>query len=135
MTFDLWPDFRGHVRRNLRSVPFQRLKLANFGMFAGDMDMERCWEVISVVRTDTVTFPRSSEVIRGQWPLMTSYAIFVVFVPPGVIFCADCEFGVRLSSKCVEIGSLGSKNTQKKMTILTKNDFLNFDAPKRFVGA
>ena len=60
MTFDLWPDFRGHVRRNLRSVPFQRLKLANFGMFAGDMDMDRCWEVISVVRTDAVTFPRSS---------------------------------------------------------------------------
>ena len=45
---------------------FNGLKLVNFGMFAGDMDMDRCWEVISVVRTDTVTFPRSSEVIRGQ---------------------------------------------------------------------
>ena len=39
MTFDLWPDFQGHVKRNLRSVPFQCLKLANFGIYAGDMDM------------------------------------------------------------------------------------------------
>ena len=45
MTFDLWPDFQGHVKRNLRSVPFQRLKLANFDVFAGDMDMDRCWEM------------------------------------------------------------------------------------------
>ena len=40
MTFDLWPDFQGHVKRNLRSVPFQRLKLANFGIYTGDMDMD-----------------------------------------------------------------------------------------------
>ena len=65
-TFDLWPDFQGHVKRNLGSVPFQHLKLANFGMFAGDMDMDRCWEVTSMVYTDIVTFPRSTEVIRGQ---------------------------------------------------------------------
>ena len=89
MTFDLWPDFQGHVKRNLRSVPFQRLKLTNFGMFAGDMDMGRCWEVTSMVYTDIVPFPRSTEVIRGQWPLMTSHAIFRVFVPPGVLWCAD----------------------------------------------
>ena len=38
MTFDLRPDFQGHVKRNLRSISFQRLKLANLGMFAGDMD-------------------------------------------------------------------------------------------------
>ena len=49
MTFDLWPDFLGHVKRNLRSVPFQRLKLANFGIYAGDMDMDWCWEVTSMV--------------------------------------------------------------------------------------
>ena len=38
MTFDLWPNLQGHVKRNVHSVPFQRLKLANFGIFAGDMD-------------------------------------------------------------------------------------------------
>ena len=66
MTFDLWPYFQGHVKRNLVSVPFQHLKLANFGMFASDMDMDRYWEVTSMVYTDIVTFPRSTEVIRGQ---------------------------------------------------------------------
>ena len=50
----------------MRSVPFQSLKLANFGIFAGDMDMDGCCEVTSVVNTDFVTVPRSAEVIRGQ---------------------------------------------------------------------
>ena len=63
MTFDLWPDIQDHVERNLRSVQFQRLKLANFGIFAGGMDMDRRWEVTSMVNTDVVTFPRSTEVI------------------------------------------------------------------------
>ena len=84
MTFDLWPDFQGHVKRNLRSVSFQRLKLANFGIFAGDMDVDRCCEVTSIVNTDIVTFSRSTEVIRGQWPLMTSYVIH---------FSGLCNFG------------------------------------------
>ena len=57
---------------------------------------------------------------------MTSYAIVVVFVPPGVICCADCEFGVRLSSKCVEIGSLGSKNTQRKNDYFNEKLFFEF---------
>ena len=106
MTFDLWPDFRGHVKRNLRSVSFQCLKLANIGMFAGDMDMDRCWEVTSMVNTDIVTFPRSTEVIRGRRPLMTSYVSFRVFVPPEVIWCADFEFDIRLPFICAEIVSL-----------------------------
>ena len=108
MTFDLWPDFQCHVKRNLRSVPFQRLKLANFRIYAGDMDMDRYWEVTYMVYTDIVTFPRSTEVTRGQWPLMTSYAIFRVFVPPCAIWCADFEFGIRLPFICVEMESLGS---------------------------
>ena len=108
MTFDLWPDFQAHIKRNLRSVPFQRLKLANFGIYAGDMDMDRYWEVTSMVYTDIVTFPRSTEVIRGQWPLMTSYITFRGFVPPGVICCAYFEFGIRLPFICVEMGSLVS---------------------------
>ena len=66
MTFDLWPDFQGHVKRNLRSVQFQRLKLANFCIFAGDMDMDRRFDVASMVYTDIVTLPKSTEVIRGQ---------------------------------------------------------------------
>ena len=37
MIFDLWPDFQGHVKWNLCSVLFQRLKVRNFGIFAGDM--------------------------------------------------------------------------------------------------
>ena len=47
-------------------LPFQRLKLANFGIFAGDMDMDRCREVTSIVYTDIVTFPRSTEVSRSS---------------------------------------------------------------------
>ena len=66
MTFDLSPYLQGHVKRNVRSVPFQRLKLANFGIFAGDMDMDRCCEMTPIVYTDIVTIPRSTEVIRGQ---------------------------------------------------------------------
>ena len=50
----------------IRSVPFQRLKLENFGIFAGDMDMDRCCEVTPIVYTDIATIPRSTEVIRGQ---------------------------------------------------------------------
>ena len=55
------PVKTSNVKRNLRSVPFQRLKLANFGVFAGDMDMDRCWKVISIFYTDIVTFPMSTE--------------------------------------------------------------------------
>ena len=66
MTFYLSPNFQGHVKRNLRSVPYQRLKLANVSIFVGDMDMVRCWEVTSIVYTEIVIFPRSIEVIRGQ---------------------------------------------------------------------
>ena len=75
-------------------------------MFAGDMDMDRCWEVTSMVYTDIVTFPRSTEVIRSQLLLMTSYVIFRVFVSPGVTWCADFEFGIGLPFICFEIGSL-----------------------------
>ena len=115
MTFNLWPDFQGHVKRNLRSVPFQRPKLVNLDMFAGDMDMDRRWEVTSIVNTDIVTFPRSTEVIRCQWSLMTSYVIFRIFLAPrpgsqitpaGIIWYADFEFGIPLPFTCVEIGSL-----------------------------
>ena len=42
------------------------MKLADFGMFAGDMDMDRYWEVTSMVYTDIVIFTRSTEVIRSQ---------------------------------------------------------------------
>ena len=50
ITFDLGLEFQGHVERNLRSVPFQHPKHASFGSFAGDMDMDRCCEVTSMVR-------------------------------------------------------------------------------------
>ena len=63
MTFDLQPDVQCHVKRNLRAVPFQSLKLANFGI--GDMDKDRCGEVTSMIHTNNATFPRSTEVIRG----------------------------------------------------------------------
>ena len=52
-----------------------------------------------MVYTDIVTYPRSTEVIRGL-PLMTSYVIFRVFVLQGVIWCADFEVGIRLSFIC-----------------------------------
>ena len=63
--------------------------------------------MISMVYTDIVTFPGSTEVIRGQCLLMTSCADFRVFVYLGVIWCADFEFGIRLPFICVEMGSLG----------------------------
>ena len=34
LSIDLWPDFQGHVKRNLRSAAFRHLPLANFGIFA-----------------------------------------------------------------------------------------------------
>ena len=61
-----------------------------------------------MVYTDIVTIPRSTEVIRGQCPLMTSLVIFRIFVFTGVIWCADFEFGIHLSFICVEKGSLRS---------------------------
>ena len=102
MTFDLWPDFKGHVKRHLRSVPFQRLKLANIGIFAADMDMDRCCEVTYMVYTDIVTFPRSTEVIRGQWP----FSGFCV--SRGNLRRIFWIWLIRLSFICVKIGSLES---------------------------
>ena len=40
---------------------------------------------------------------------MTSYVSFRVFVFPGVIWCADFEFDIRLPFICVEIVSLEPK--------------------------
>ena len=70
------------------------------------MDMGKCWEVTSMVYTDIVTFPRSTEVIRGI-PLMTSCHFFVFFVPPGITWCINFEFGICLPFICVEMGWLG----------------------------
>ena len=113
MTFDLWPDSHGHVKRT--KFAFHTVwmpELASFGTFAGDMDMVRCCEVTSMVYTNIVTFPRSTEVIRVHWPIMTSEVIFGVFVLPIVIVCADFEFGIRFFySLCVEIGSVWSWHT------------------------
>ena len=55
---------------DLRSVPFQCLKLANFGIYAGDIDMDRCWEVTSMVYSDIVDCDLS-EVHRGHQRSMT----------------------------------------------------------------
>ena len=49
--------------RHFNTAPFQHLKLANFGIFAGGMNMVR--GDIDVY-TNIVTFPRSTEVIRGH---------------------------------------------------------------------
>ena len=117
-------SIQSHVNRNMRSVPFQRLKLASFGIYAGDMDMDRCWEVTSMVYTNIKTFPRSSGVNDLWW----RHAIFRDFMPPGVIWCADFGFGIRLPFICVEMGSFGSLNTPKeKWQFLRKLIFLNFD--------
>ena len=66
MTFDLVPELERHVKRNLPFVPFQLLKFENFCIFAANMDMDRCNEVTSMVYTDIVSFPRSSEFDRGK---------------------------------------------------------------------
>ena len=113
MTFDLWPDFQGNIQRNLCSVPFQRLKLANVGIFAGDMDMNRCYEVyIHCLHWHCGL----SELNRGHRRSMTFDDVichFRSFVLPRVIWCAAFEFGIRLSFIYVEIRSLGSWNTPK----------------------
>ena len=71
-----------------------------------------------MVYTCIVTFPKSTEVIRGQNDLlMASYVIFRVFVPPGVVYCTDFELGIRFSFILVEIGSLGHDICQRKVTI------------------
>ena len=33
LSIDLWPEFQGHVKRNLRSAAYWHLPLANFGIF------------------------------------------------------------------------------------------------------
>ena len=71
MTFDLWPDFRGHVRRNLRSVPFQRLKLVNFGMFAGDIFLRIC---IFLHEVPTTLEQKKNDYFNEKW--------FFEFWPP-----------------------------------------------------
>ena len=55
----------------------------------------------------------------------------MTFVPPGVIWCADFEFGIRLPFICVEVEYLEPSNTQKKMSIFT---IFYFDPQKRTVG-
>ena len=69
---------------------------------------------------------RSTEVIRGQWPLKMSFVIIRVFVPPEVIWCADFRFCIRLSFTCVEIGTLGSWYTPMKSTNFTKKYVFKF---------
>ena len=93
----------------MRSVPFQRLSQTQtiFGIFAGDLDMDRYFEVTSMVYTCIVTFPKSTKVVL----LMTFNDVichFSSFCAPGVIYCTDFEFGIRFSFISVEIGSLGS---------------------------
>ena len=56
-----------------------------------------------MVYTDIVTFPRSMTFDDFDFIFRV---IFRVFVPTGVIWCADFEFGIRLPFICVEIGSL-----------------------------
>ena len=41
-------------------------KLGNANPLTGDMDMDRCCEMTSMVYADNVTVPRSTEVIRRQ---------------------------------------------------------------------
>ena len=129
--FELWPDIQGHFKQNLRFLPFQRLKFAKFGIFAGDMDMDRCWEVTSMVYTDIVTFPRSTQVIKGQWPLITSYVIFRVFLcPKGNLvrwFWIWHSFVIHMCRKRV-IGVI--KYPKEKRQFLR---FFYFDPQKRFV--
>ena len=47
---------------------------------------------------------RSSEANNLWW---RHISFFRVFVPPGVIWCADFEFGIRLPFICVEMGIIG----------------------------
>ena len=55
----------------------------------------------------------------------------MTFVPPGVTWCADFEFGIRLPFICVEIGSSEPSNTQKKNVNFY---YFYFDPQKRTVG-
>ena len=54
-------------------------------------------------------------------------------MPPGVIWCADFEFGIRSPFICVEIGSFDAYNTQKKNDNFYEKYFLNFDPQKRII--
>ena len=131
MTFDLWPDFQGRVKRSLRFVSFQRLKLANFVIYAGDMDMDRCWDVTFMVYTDIVTFPRSTEVIRGQWPLMTSYVFFSgLCAPRGNLVRWFWILHLFTIHMCRNEGHWGHKIHQTKWPFLREKK----NIPKRSVG-
>ena len=65
--YDLWP-----VTWFPRSWSCFQGQVMYFWWWYGQLDRDRCCEVTSMVYTDIVTFPRSTEVIRGQWPLITS---------------------------------------------------------------
>ena len=56
--------------------------------------------------------PRSSEVNDLWWRHMSFFGF--LYPHPGVIWCADFEFGIRLPFISVEIRSLEPYNTQKK---------------------
>ena len=117
LDFDLWPDFQGDVKRNLRSVPSRRLKLAIFGIFAGDMNMNRYCELTSMYHCQLSLYCVTchlycdlSEVNRGHpRSMIFDYVLcyFQVFVPQGnLMYWFFFKFGIPFSFICVEIGSL-----------------------------
>ena len=75
--------FQGHVNE----ICFRNISMpvtSELGIFAGDMHMDSCGGVTSIVCTDIVTFP---EVNWGQ-PTMTFDDViryFGILVPPTVI--------------------------------------------------
>ena len=137
MTFDLWPDFQGHLKRNLHSAPFQLLKLANFGIFAGNMYTDSCWLLSDIHGLHW--YWDLSKVNRGHQRSMTFDDVichFSGFCAPRVNWCTDFEFDIRLSFMCVEIGSSGLRIPERKMKKITNNYFFFLIlTPKRFVGS
>ena len=131
MTFDLCPDFQGYFQRNLRSVPFQCLKLANFGIFVGDMDLDRCCEVTSMFYGDIVTFRRSTEVIKIN---DLDVCNFSGFCAPGVIWCANFEFGVTMD-RHISYQAHIDKTTQKCNGVLIVLIHAKHSMPKSVIKA
>ena len=78
-------------------MSFQRLKLANIGISAGDMDMERCWKVTSMVYNDNITFPKSTEVFRSMTFDDVWICHFRVFLSSSIIWCAVFKFSICYS--------------------------------------
>ena len=101
--------------------------------FSGDMNMDRWCEMTCMVYTDIMNFPRAAEVIRGNWPLMTSCNFSGFCAPRGIFmrwFWIRHLFSIHTCRNSVIGGIIYSKKNDN----FYRKWFFEFWPPKWFVG-